>query len=221
MSNKLDRDALKGPDEFTLVVRRVLSWSKAHQRILVAGAAALAVIVVVASVTTWNRSRARREAADEFRRAHAAYVAGRFTDAARAFDDLQRDHPSTAFGRFAALYHAHALRAAGKAAAAAQAYDSFLAADDTPPEYEQLALLSLGQLREDAGKAADAVELYQRASGLDGPYSLDAEISTARLQLGLGRRDDAKTTYERILPEASGDMKALVEARLASLRAAP
>jgi predicted negative regulator of RcsB-dependent stress response len=221
MSSKAERDALKGPDEFTLIVRRILSWSKAHQRILIAGGTVLAVIVVVASVATWNRSRAQREAADEFRRAHAAYVAGRFTDAARAFDDLQRDYPSTAFGRFAILYQAHALRAAGKAAAAAQAYDSFLTTDKTPPEYEQLALLSLGQLREDAGKSADAVDLYQRASSLDGPYSLDAELSMARLQLGLGRKADAKATYERILPDASGDMKALVEARLAALNVAP
>ena len=45
-----------------------------------------------------------------------------------------------------------------------------------------------------------------------------AEIALARLQLDLGRRAAAKATYERILPDASGDVKALVEARLAALR---
>lgn len=221
MANKLDRDALKGPDEFTVAVRRVLAWASVHRRALTIAGAAVGTILLVGSIASWNRARGRQQAGEQFRRAHAAYQAERWSDAAREFEDLAHDHPATSFGRFAVLYEGHALRAAGESEPAATAYEAFLARDDVGPEYQQLALLSLGQLREDAGRKEDAAGFYERAADVGGPYELEARMALARLQLALGRREDAKATYERILPEAAGDAKALVEARLAALRSAP
>jgi len=218
MADKLDRHALKGPDEFTVLVRRVVAWANANRRLLVVAGSVVGVVAFAAAVATWNAARSSRQAAEQFRRAHGAFQAERFTDAARSFEDLERDYPETAFGRFAILYRAHALRAAGQLEDAAAAYEKFLESGDVGPEYGQLALFALGQLREDAARTTDAIDLYEKAAALPGPYTLEAEVATARLQFGLGNRTDAQATYERILPDASGEMKALVEARLAALR---
>lgn len=218
MADKLDRDALKGPDEFTLFVRRIVAWGAAHRRTLIAFAAVLGAVLVVGSVSAWNRARTHQQAAEQFRIAHGAFRGERFADAARAFEDLGRDYAGTTFARFAPLYQGHALRAAGDSEGAAGAYEAYVASSPRAPEFEQQALLALGQIREDADRTEDAATLYERAAKLSGPYTIDAEIALARLQLDLGRRADAKATYERILPDASGDVKALVEARLAALR---
>lgn len=221
MAEKLDRDALKGPDEFTVAVGRLVAWARANRRSLTVGAAVLATIVVVGSLLAWNRARQTQQAAEQFRQAHAAFRDQRWGDASQAFEDLARIYPSTSFGRFALLYHGHALRAQGARDAAALAYQEFLATGDPAPEFRQQALVALGQIREDAGDRDSAVGLYEQAAAIEGPYRLEAEMASARLQLDLGRREEAKATYERILPEASGDVKALVEARLAALRTNP
>lgn len=218
MTEKLDRHTLKGPDEFTIAVRRVTTWAAAHRRWLTAGGVAVVLVLAIGSVVSWNRARSQQQAVEQFRRAHAAFQAQRWADAARDFGDLVRDHGGSSFGRVAILYQAHALRAADDAAAATAAYERFLATRGLAPEYRQQALLALAQIREDAGSAADALDAYQQATALEGPYTLDAEFGAARLQAQLGHRAEAAETYERILPQASADLKPLVEARLAAIR---
>jgi tetratricopeptide (TPR) repeat protein len=217
MAEKLDRDALKGPDEFTLAVRWVVERARTHRRSLTVGITVVATVVIVGSIVTWNRARQTQQAAEQFRQAHAAFREARWGDASQAFEDVARDYSSTPFGRFAMLYQGHALRAEGARDAAALAYEAFLASGELAPEFRQQALVALGQIREDAGQRETAVDFYERAAGIAGPYRLEAEMASARLQLDLGRRDDARATYERILPDASGDVRALVEARLAAL----
>lgn len=214
----MDRDTLKGPDRFTVAVRNTVLWARSNQRTLVFGAAALVVLLLAISITTWNAARRNQQAAEHFRRAYTTFRAEGWRDAASLFDDLSRDYPSTAFGHFALLYRGHSLRADDHADDAIRAYEAFLASGYPRPEYRQQAMVALGQLHEDAGRRDDALSAYEQAAALDGPYRIDAEVALGRLQLEMGRRADAKATYERILASGSGELKALAENRLAGLR---
>jgi len=217
MTNKIDRDALKEPDEFVRTVSRGAEWAKRNQRTLILGLAVLVVVLLAGSVTAWNRTRRNLQAVEQFRHAQAAFKAQSWANAADEFALLAREYPRTGFGRIAGLYVGHARRAAGDSAGAAEAYEAFLATAPKSSEAAQLATLALAQLREDAQEPEAALDLYAQPGTLAGPYRIEAGISKARIEAGLGKADAAKQTYEEILPDASGAARQLVESELAML----
>src|SRR4029453_10910412 len=155
---KLNRKALREPDEFQTLTSQVAAWAQANQTALVAVAAAAVVIAAVGAGVSWYRARQAAAAAVRFQSAHDEFQASRWEEAGEAFAGLGRDYPGTGYGRLAALYQGHALLRKPDPAAAAAAYGGFLAASPPTDYLRQEALMGLGAAREARADAPRAPE---------------------------------------------------------------
>src|SRR2546428_596074 len=106
---KIRRKALRQPDEFHTLTNQAMAWLDTHREL--AAGIALALLVAAAAVLAVSQYRASQvgRAAESFRSAQATFEAGRFADAAAAFEMLGETFPRTPSGRLAGPYRAHAL----------------------------------------------------------------------------------------------------------------
>ncbi len=180
-------------------------------------------------------------------RAHAQYYAGvselrlrRFDDARRRFARLKDTEGFV--GEAAALGEAEAAQAVGDHDDAVDIYEDLLAegaplgSGDAPAIWLSLANASLAD--GDRKRAADAfLHLYyefpmsEHAAQAEGPLQTLAEVQqiatgNARYKLEMGRGErlfgsrrysDAKTSFLRLKPHASGDAEEVVSLRLAEI----
>jgi hypothetical protein len=212
---KLNRKALREPDEFQTLTSQVAAWAEANRTALVAVAAAAVVIAAVGAGVSWYRARQAAAAAVRFQSAHDEFRASRWAEAAEAFAGLGRDYPGTGYGRLAALYQGHALLRKPDPAAAAAAYGDFLAASPPTDYLRQEALMGLGPAREASADAPGAREAYEQAAAIDGPFRSDARLSLARLYEAGGQPDKAKELYLAVLKDSpSGFARTVLEAKI-------
>jgi tetratricopeptide (TPR) repeat protein len=212
---KLNRKALREPDEFQTLTGQVAAWARANRTALVAVAAAALAIAAVGAGVNWYRARQSAAAGVRFQTAYDVFQAGRWPEAADAFAGLARDYPQTSYGRLAILYQGHALSRKPDAAGAATAYGEFLAGSPPTDYLRQEALLGLARAREATGDAAGARDAYEQAAALDGPFRGDARLSLARLYEAGGQPEKAKELYLAVLKESpSGFARTVLEAKI-------
>ena len=212
---KVRRKDLRKPDEFETLTGQAVDWAQAH-RPLVGGVviAALVVAIIALGVGRWRSSRDEAAGA-AFNLAHTSFTDGKFSDAARAFEDVATTYPRAPFGRVATLYRGHALARSGDAAGAATVYAEYLATSPDSDYLRQEALDGLGRAKEATGDSAGALEAYTQAGAFAGPYRTDALLGAARLQDASGQPEKAREIYASLLKDASDpDMKALLTAKL-------
>ncbi len=202
---KIRRKMLRRPDEFHTLTNRAAAWVGGHRELT--GGIALGVLVVAAVVLGISQYRSSQvdRAAESFRAAQATFTAGRFADAAAAFQAVTESYPRTPSGRLADLYRAHALARQGDATGAATVYSEYLATGPGTGYLRQEALDGLAHARESAQDTAAALDAYTQAAALDGPYRADALLGAARLQEAGGHGDAAREIYTRLLKESQPD----------------
>src|SRR5215468_11297571 len=100
---KLDRKALREPDEFQTLTRQVGKWAEANRTTVVAVVAAALALAAVAAGVNWYRASQSASAAVRFQAAYDDFQASRWAEAADAFAGLARDYPRTPYGRLASL----------------------------------------------------------------------------------------------------------------------
>jgi len=212
---KINRKALRQPDEFQTLTGQIGEWAQAHRNLLAAIGAAVLAVGTVALGVGWYRGREAAAAGARFEAALSDFEAGRFAPAVDGFTGLARDYPGTSFGRLATLYRGHALARQGDGAGAATAYTEYLASSP-PTEYlRQEALDGLGSAREASGDKAGALDAYGQAAAIDGPFRMQAQLSMARLQELAGQPDKAREIYLSILKESpSGYVRSLLETKI-------
>lgn len=213
---KLDRKALREPDEFHLVGARATEWIVTRRRTLMAAAGVTLVLVLALLGASWSRARQRAAAGIRFSAAHAEFLDGRHADAATSFDGLHRDYGDTPFGRLALLYRGHALARGNDPAGAAAAYEAFLARGLDAEYLRQEALVGLGQVRVAGGDPAGARAAFAEAAEIAGPFRTEARLALARLAESEGDSQGARELYAAILgelPEAS-PLRAFLQNRL-------
>lgn len=211
---KIDRKALKQPDEFQTVTTQLADWAAQHQTLLVAVGAGLVVVALTAGGVGWWRGRQAEAASVRFRSAHSAFEAARYADAAEAFAGLHADYGSTPYGRLATLYRGHALSRQGDAPGAATAYGEYLAAGPETEYLRQEALTGLGRAREAGGDAEAARESYDQAAAMPGPFRTEARLGLARLAEAAGDTARARTIYGELLADTpAGPLRAFLEAK--------
>ena len=202
---KIDRKALKQPDEFQTLTSQAGEWAAAHQMLLAGVAGAILVVAGASFAMGRYRTAQNDAAAAQFRTAHETFVAGKFDEAGEAFAALITEHGGTAFGQLAALYRAHTLARKNDASAAATAYSEYLAT--SPTGYlRQEALLGLARAKEGGGDKNAALDAYTEAGAIEGPYRTDALLSAARLHDALGQSDKAQAIYATLLKNAGDDV---------------
>jgi len=209
------RKALRQPDEFHTLTTRAAAWLEAHRAL--ASGVALAVLVVAGTVLAVSQYRTSQmgRAAESFREAQATFQAGRFSEAATAFQELAENYPRTPSGRLAVLYRAHALARQGDAAGAATAYGEYLTSQPAATYLRQEALDGLAHAKEDSADPTAALDAYTQAAALEGPYRTDASLGVARLNEASGHADAAREIYARLLKESPDpDLRALLTSKL-------
>jgi hypothetical protein len=212
---KLDRKALREPDEFQTLTNQAAAWAQANRSLLVAGTLAIVAVAAAIGGVSWYRGRQSAAAAVRFQAAYGDFQASRWAEAADAFSSVQHDYAGTGYGRLAVLYQGHALARKPDTAAAATAYGEFLAGSPKEDFLRQEALVGLARAREASGDAAGAREAYDQASAIDGPFRSDARLSLARLLEADGKGDQARELYQSILKDSpSASVRAVVEAKL-------
>jgi predicted negative regulator of RcsB-dependent stress response len=212
---KLNRKALREPDEFQTLTGQVGAWAQANATLLVGIAAAVLAVAAVAGGVSWYRARRADAAAAQFRTADAQFQGGHFAEAADAFRTLGRDYGGTPYGRLASLYEGHALARKPDPSGAAAAYSAYLASSPETEYLRQEALQGLGQAREAGGDAKGAQEAYEQAAAIDGPFQTDARVAVARLYEAAGQSDKAREVYLAILKDSpTGSVRALLEAKI-------
>jgi tetratricopeptide (TPR) repeat protein len=212
---KIRRKDLRGPDEFETLTGRAVDVATQYRTPLIAALVVLVALgLVVLAVSSWRASR-NAAASEEFQRAHDVFAAGRFAEAAKAFAAVADEQAGTPAGRLARLYQGHALARQDDAAGAATAYGEFLATTSDADLLRQDALVNLGRAREATGDVAAARDAYGQAAAIDGPYTEDALLATARLDEAAGRTAEARATYARLLQTATNpDVRAFLATRL-------
>ncbi len=212
---KLDRKALREPDEFQTITNQVAAWAQANRTAIVAVVTAAIAIAAVAAAVSFYRGRQETAAAIRFQSAHDEFQAGKWAEAAESFAGLRRDYPGTAYGRLAALYEGHALSRKPDAAAAITAYGEFLAGSPETEYLRQEALVGLAAAREASGDADAAREAYEQAAAIEGPFRSDARLSLARLYESSGQADKAREVYLAVLKDSpTGTARTVLEAKI-------
>ena len=212
---KIRRKDLRGPDEFETLTGRAVDWASDNQVTLAVVGAVLVVIAgAVFAFGQWRSSQAT-QAAVAFDSAYHSLESGKFAAAAQGFGVLVDNYPSTATGRLARLYRAHALLRQDQASAAAAAYDEYLNTGPPTAYLRQEALCGLGHAKEAAGDSGGALDAYRQASEIDGPFQRDALLGIARLQEAAGRTAEAREVYARLLKDTSDpEQRALISSKL-------
>jgi tetratricopeptide (TPR) repeat protein len=212
---KLDRKALREPDEFQSLTSQAAAWAQANRTALIAAAVAAVAIAAVAAGVGWYRARQAAAAAIRFQSAHDEFQAGRWAEAADAFAGLRRDYGGTGYGRLGALYEGHALYHKPDPAAAAVAYGEFLASSPETVYLRQEALLGLARSREAMGDVPGARDAYEQAAAIEGPFRSDARLALARLYESDGQADKAKELYLAVLKASpSASARAVLETKI-------
>src|SRR5438128_11503932 len=106
---KLNRKALREPDEFQTLTGQVAAWAQANTTMLVGIAAAVLAVGAVAGGVSWYRARRADAAAAQFRTADAQFQGGHYAEAADGFTTLGHDYGGTPYGPLASPYEGHAL----------------------------------------------------------------------------------------------------------------
>jgi hypothetical protein len=212
---KINRKALREPDEFQTLTQQAGEWAQGHRNFLIGVGAAVLAITAVALSVSWYRSRQAAAAGAEFQAALNDFEAARFAPALEEFTAVGRDHPGTPFGPLSTLYRAHVLARQGDAAGAVTAYTEYLASSPTTEYLRQEALTGLGAAKEAAGDKAGASDAYGQAAAIDGPFRIEAQLATARLHELAGDPDKAREVYLAILKESPGGyVRSILETKI-------
>ena len=212
---KINRKALREPDEFQTLTQQAGEWAQGHRSLLMGIGAAVLGIASVALGIGWYRSHQTAAAGVQFEAALDDFEGGRFAPAVEDFAAVSRDYPGTSFGRLSTLYRGHALARQGDAAGAATAYTEYLASSP-PTEYlRQEALTGLAAAKEAAGDKAGALDAYGQAASIDGPFRIQAQLATAQLHELAGAPDKAREVYLAILKESPGGyVRSILETKI-------
>lgn len=200
---------------------RVWHWLEAHRGLaLGVGGAAILLLLVLTGVQRYLEHRLLG-AAELFRKALVLYQDGDASAAVEAFGQV----PAVAgYGPLANLYRGQAALQAVDLVTAAEAFRASAAHRDAPSYVRQEALLGAARALEQQGDRAGALEQYQAAAALAGPFQIEAQLGAARLSEATGAVEKAREYYEGALEEAydaggpfEEDLRTLVEWRLAKL----
>jgi TolA-binding protein len=222
--HKEERHQIKRDDLATLL-HNTAEWLGGHNRLaLAAGAAVVAVALLVGAGTTWWRGReatTSRLLGDLIETANASVTAtledlsqnhggqATFTSTEERdrkvialADALEKQAGASGAGAAATLYRAIAQAGLGQTDDAVRGFDELVRRDPNGL-YGAMARLRLAGLREAQGKPTDALPLYQAIADAHGGLVPPEEglLGMARCQEALGHADEAGKLYQRLVSE--------------------
>jgi tetratricopeptide (TPR) repeat protein len=224
--HKISRKELKQPDEFQSIFETAALFFELHQTEMLIGLAALLAVAAIVCGVYFYQAGKTRAAAARFEQAMSELEGGKYDAAEKSLASLAADEPRRAVGRLSNLYLGIAYLAQKQPAKARDAFQRYLAADDTSI-FRGAALDDLAVTYEDLGDFKQAEDLYRQAAKIDGPEQARAELGVARMLQRQGQRADAVAAYNDFLsqhpyaPERTTVMETLAEMGASSPAAAP
>jgi predicted negative regulator of RcsB-dependent stress response len=220
-ARRVHRPETTGDDAFVAGVLETSAWARKHQRLLIIGGIALAVIVTALVLWLSNRSSQRERAALEISQVRAVVLSGNTTLAIRELEQFVSRYGSTPAGREARLLLAGSYMQAGQYSEAASTVQPL--SRDVDSDLGVNAALLLAAAQEANGEPQRAEETFLRV-GAGGRFLFqrqEALDNVARLRMQRGDVAGAIQMYERILsmtPENSPDRQ-VFDLRLGELQA--
>ncbi|HUD71365.1 MAG TPA: tetratricopeptide repeat protein [Dongiaceae bacterium] len=222
--HKEERHQIKRDDLATLL-HGTAEWLGGHNRLaLAAGAAVVAVALLVGAGTTWWRGRqattsrllgnlietanasvtATLEDLSQNRGGQPTFTSTEERDrkVIELADALEKRAGTAGAGGAATLYRAIAQAGLGQTDDAARGLDDLIRRDPNGL-YGAMARLRLAGLREAQGKPTDALPLYQAIADAHGGLVPPEEglLGMARCQEALGHADEAGKIYQRLVSD--------------------
>lgn len=217
---KIRRKDLRQPDEFIELTGRVWRWLGENR--VAAGVVVTVALTVVVGVSgvRYYLNRRSTQAATEFGKALTLYSSGDAAGALKAFSDM----PGVgAYPSLADLYRGHAALKSEDFDAAAEAFRAAAGHANLPAYLRQEAYYRLADSLAVLEDKEGALEAYEAAAEIAGPFQGQACLAAARQAEALGDVAKARTLYQRVVLDAEGaetfdeDLRALAEWRLARL----
>ncbi len=214
-SRRFTRKQLRQPDWFQVNTEKALDYFIRHRSKILAGLAALLLIILL--VIGWQIFKGRQNAAasKEFGAALSLYQSQKYQDAIPAFQKVQ----SYRWSRYAALAHLYEaisylnLNEIDKASAPAQ---RFLLSTGPETLYRQIALVTAADIEEKQNQCTQALARYSEAERINGPFQQQARLGKARCAEAMGDITAAISTYRDYLKQSP---EPLITLRLAELEA--
>ncbi len=193
----IDPKDLKEPDAFFAFVGRLRRYVAEHPKTVALGAGALALgLISIIVGVSWRQQRLERNA-ETFLRAVDALEVGGLTTAKVVLENVAAGDRGI-YGRLARLYEADIAAREGRWADAVTLYDA--ASKNAPTEYiRQIALVGKAFALEQAGTPAQAIDAYETAARLEGPYRESALRSAYRIANDLGDSERAAAIARDLL----------------------
>jgi predicted negative regulator of RcsB-dependent stress response len=215
---KVSRKELREPDEFQALTSQAADWARSNQSALAGIIAAVVTVGAIVLGVNWYSQRQADAAGVRLQAAQALFDEKKYADAATEFAAVSSEYPRTPSGRLAGLYRAHALAEQPDPAAAATAYAEYLASSPATDYLRQQALLGLAQASEAKNDGAAAMQAYEQAADIDGPFRTPARLGLARLEDAAGHADKARALYAEILkaPDLDADTRQAVSLHVPS-----
>lgn len=195
---RLSHKQAKQPDEFINLTGQALTWGRGHQRTVIWGGVAAAVLIAAIGIGTAYRSAQRRDANADLAQALTKVASSDFAAAATELTTVSERWSGTKVAPLASLMAANAALRAGEPDQALTALGSLQSASASLPAYlQQQILIAWGAALEAKQDWADAADKYRDAAAIAGPYTGEAVVSEARSREQAGDTDKARALYRQ------------------------
>ena len=205
MAQKLDRKELKKPDEFQAIAGKAMAWMIAHQKPLLIGVAAVAVVVIAAFVTTTYASSREAKAGGEL--AVALDLQSRPIASEGPAQPGVETFPSTDE------------RAKASLAALEKVRNDYPRSTAAQTALAQIGFLKLKQ--GDAAGAQLALQQFIKEAPSDHPLRAVAQESLGYALERQGKLDEARAAFAQLARDGAPDRAAYQQARIALLEGKP
>jgi len=205
-AKRIPRKELKKPDEVITFTARTIQWCLEHKVLVLRGAGALALLVLVATGAFLYHGYRERQARRLLNEAVAALVysprgeASSLEGAITKLEEVRRRYASTKVGPVALADLGNAYLRKGNYDEAVACYQSSLKGLERRNSLYGLVLENLGTAYEAKGAWDSAAETYDRLAR-EGPpsYQAQAKLGLGRVSEAKGDRAKALTYYEAYL----------------------
>jgi tetratricopeptide (TPR) repeat protein len=210
---KITKKKLKEPDEFITLTQRTLLFIETHARkVVTAGVVVLVIVLGIVFYQLWDRKKdadanQKLSAAMEiYQRVSSPYREGspsEYKAAIGGFDDVIKQFPGTAAGKFSLLHKGNIHFKLGELDEAIKAYQAFLERAGKETLYRLFGLEGLGYAYEGKKEYAKAIEVYQQIVAMGETFQLEeAHLSLGRCYERLEKNQEALENYNAYLKTA-------------------